>query len=91
MRAGHRGFVLRGEGKTKVNSIPAYHVFYTAVVDGRKMYGRDVLVVPERPGARDGVDIVMLAPAPKAMKLTSPMEVASTGTLSGPFKSFTLD
>lgn len=91
LRAGHRGFVLRGEGKTKVNSIPAYHVFYTAVVDGRKMYGRDVLVVPERPGARDGVDIVMLAPAPKAMKLTSPMEVASTGTLSGPFKSFTLD
>ena len=43
-------FVLRGEGKTRVNGVPAYHVLYTAVVEGRTMYGRDVLLLPERRG-----------------------------------------
>ena len=84
------GFELRGEGKTKVNNMPAYHVFYRAIVEGRRMYGRDVLIVPERPGAREGVDIAMLSPAPRASKLTSPMEVANKGVLAAPLKSFSL-
>ncbi|HEY4427017.1 MAG TPA: hypothetical protein VGN08_02310 [Solirubrobacteraceae bacterium] len=86
----YAGFELRGEGKTKVNNMPAYHVFYRAVVEGRRVYGRDVLIVPERPGARDGVDIVILTPAPRASKLTSPMEVANKGILATPLKSFSL-
>ena len=53
-------FVLRGEGKTRVNTVPAYDVLYTATVEGREMYGRDVLLLPERAGAREGVEIVML-------------------------------
>ena len=84
------GFELRGEGKTKVNNMPAYHVFYRALVEGRHVYGRDVLIVPERQGARDGVDIVMLTPFPRASKLTSPMEVANKGILATPLKSFSL-
>ena len=48
--------MLRGEGKTRVNTVPGYEVLYTATVDGREMYGRDVLLLPERPGAREGVD-----------------------------------
>jgi hypothetical protein len=86
----YSGFELRGEGKTKVNNVPAYHVFYTAVVDGRRMYGRDVLILPEHPGVREGVDIMMLMPAPKAFKLTSPIEVANKGILAAPLKSFTV-
>ena len=51
------GFVLRGEGKTRVNTVPAYNVLYTATVEGREMYGRDVLLLPERDGrARRGGD-----------------------------------
>jgi len=86
----HPGFVLRGEGKTKVNNMPSYHVFYTTVVEGRRMYGRDVLIVPERPGAREGVDVVMLTGAPTSWKVSSPMEVASTGILSRPLKSLSV-
>jgi hypothetical protein len=86
----YHGFVLRGEGKTKVNNAPAYHVFYTAIVEGRPIYGRDVFVVPERPGAREGVDIVMLTGVPKASKLSSPIEVANKGILSGPLKSLSV-
>jgi hypothetical protein len=84
------GFVLRGEGKTKVSNMPAYHVFYTTLVEGRTMYGRDVLIVPERPGAREGVDVVMLTVAPRSAKVSSPMEVAGTGILSRPLKSLSV-
>ena len=83
-------FVPRGEGKTRVNGVPAYNVFYTAVLDGQLMYGRDVLLLPERPGAREGVDIVMLSvPRTRSLKLTSPSEVAAQGVLSRPLKTFT--
>jgi hypothetical protein len=86
----YSGFTLSGEGSTKVNAVPAYNVMYSAIVDGRSMYGRDVLLLPERPGARDGVDIVMLT-APRANAgVKSPLEVATTGVLARPLKTFTL-
>jgi hypothetical protein len=83
------GFVLRGEGKTRVNAVPAYQVLYTAEVEGRTMYGRDVLLLPERQGAREGVDIVMLTSPTANTQVDSPLEVASTGVLLRPLKTFT--
>jgi hypothetical protein len=83
------GFVLRGEGKTRVNAVPAYQVLYTAVVEGRTMYGRDVLLLPERRGAREGVEIVMLTSPTANSQVDSPLEVASTGVLLRPLKTFT--
>jgi hypothetical protein len=83
------GFVLRGEGKTRVNAVPAYQVLYTALVEGRTMYGRDVLLLPERQGAREGVDIVMLTSPTANSQVDSPLEVASTGVLLRPLKTFT--
>ena len=85
------GFMLRGEGRAKVNSLPAYTVFYTFVLQGRRMYGRDALLVAERPGAREGVDIVMWTRALKASKLSSPLEIGGSGILQRPLKSFTLE
>jgi len=90
LRRRYKDFVLRGEGKTHVNTVPAYNVEYTANVEGRRMFGRDVLLLPQRQGAREGVDIVMLT-APKANpQVTSPLEVASTGVLLRPLTTFTL-
>jgi hypothetical protein len=86
----YAGFVLRGEGKTRVNTVPAYNVLYTAVVEGQTLYGRDVLLLPERAGARDGVDIVMLTSPTASSQVTSPLQVASAGVLSRPVKTFTL-
>jgi hypothetical protein len=83
------GFVLRGEGKTRVNAVPAYQVLYTAVVEGRTMYGRDVLLLPELHGAREGVEIVMLTSPTANSQVDSPLEVASTGVLLRPLKTFT--
>jgi hypothetical protein len=82
------GFVLRGEGKTRVNGVPAYQVLYTAIIAGRSMYGRDVLLLPEREGVREGVDIVMLTSPTANSQVDSPLEVAGTGVLLRPLKTF---
>jgi hypothetical protein len=84
----YRNFVLRGEGKTRVNTVPAYEVLYTAQVQGQTMWGRDVLLLPETPGARRGVDIVMLTTPTSSPQVTSPLEVASAGVLLRPLKTF---
>jgi hypothetical protein len=88
----YSGFQLRGEGKAKVAvGVAAYNIFYTAVVEGRTMYGRDFLVLRETVGARQGVDITMLTAPHTNAQVTSPLLVATAGALLGPFRSFTLD
>jgi hypothetical protein len=89
LRSQLRRFVLRGEGKTRVNTVPAYQVVYTASVDGHTMFGRNVLLLPESPGARAGVEIVMLTSPTANSQVTSPLEVASEGVLLKPLKTFT--
>jgi hypothetical protein len=96
LRRRYRDFVLRGDGvlqgdgNTQVNSVSAYNVVYTANVEGRRMFGRDVLLLPQRPGAREGVDIVMLTAPDANPQVTSPLETASAGVLLRPLKTFTL-
>ncbi len=88
----YTGFQLRGEGKGKVGvGVVAYNIFYTAVVEGRAMYGRDFLLFPERPGARRGVDIVMLTSPHSNSQVTSPLLVATAGVLHEPLRTFSLD
>jgi hypothetical protein len=83
------GFELRGEGKTRVNSgLVGYEILYTAEVEGRPMYGRDVLLLPPHRGARDGVYAVMLTSPGASTQVTSPLEVGSTGVLLRPLKTF---
>jgi hypothetical protein len=81
---------LRAEGTAKVVGPAGYDVFYSALIEGREMYGRDELVVPERLGAREGVDIVMLSAPAASSHGTSPLEVATSGALARPLRTFTL-
>ncbi len=90
LRASDRDFVLRGEGKTRVNAVPAYQVVYTTIVGGREMYGRNVLLLKQRPHARRGVTIAMLTSPTANAQVTSPSEVASEGVLLRPLKTFAL-
>lgn len=79
------GFRLEGEGKTRISaSLTGYGVFYSALVDGRKLYGRDVMLLPGRPGARRGVVVQMLS----GERATVAKPVASSGVLEKPLKSF---
>jgi hypothetical protein len=89
-RAQDPSFVLRGEGKAIVNSMSAYDVLYTTRVDGREVFGRDILLLPERAGAREGVAIVMLTARGVTKKVEGPNEVGSTGVLLHTLRSFTI-
>ena len=89
LAARFHGYSPRGEGKTRANGVPGYQILFAARVDGREMYGRDVLLLPPREGVRQGVSIVMLTSATAARSISSPMDVASTGVLLRPLKTFT--
>jgi hypothetical protein len=91
LRRSYPDFVLIGEGKTRVNTVPAYDVLYTARVEGRTMYGKNVLLVAEHPvGRRAGVDIVMLTAPGASRQIEGPIEVGTTGVLMRPLRSFNL-
>jgi hypothetical protein len=78
-------FRFEGEGKTRISStLAGYEVLYSAFLDGRTMHGRDVMLLPERFGARQGVVVEMLTSEP----VTVSEPVASSGVLEVPLKSF---
>jgi hypothetical protein len=86
---GYSDFELRGEGKARVNNVlSGYQVLFTADVEGQSMYGRDVLLLPQRPGVREGVVVSMLTSPTASAQVTSPMEVGATGVLLRPLKTF---
>jgi len=90
---GQRGFTLRGEGSTQIDSVSGYatyNIFYTTTLGGREMYGRDLLLLPERPGARRGVTIAMLTAAAGNRQVTSPLDVGLKGALEEPLSTFAL-
>jgi hypothetical protein len=79
------GFRLEGEGKTRISStLAGYDLLYSAVVDGQKLYGRDVILVPPRHGAQAGVVVEMLSSEPASIS----KPVASAGILETPLKTF---
>ena len=80
------GFDLGGEGKARVNNVPAYGIAYSLRLGGQTLYAREILLLPDRPGVRDGVDLVMLT-RPSAT-ITSPTLVGTVGVLQLPLRSF---
>jgi len=90
LRAQFKDFALQAEGKTRVNTVPAYQVIYTAQVDGQTMWGRNVLLLAEKPGIRRGVKIVMLTTPTANKEVKTPQEVAANGVLLRPLKTLTL-
>jgi hypothetical protein len=83
------GFELRGEGKTRIsNTLTGYQVAYSERLEGREVFARNVLLLPERPGVREGVVIAMLTSPTASAQVTSPLEVGETGVLLRPLKNF---
>jgi len=89
LRRRYSAFELRGEGISTVNGRTGYDVLYTASIGGRRYYGRNVLLLPERAGVREGVEIAMLTSSTASKQVRSPQEVATTGILLHPLKTFT--
>ncbi len=78
-------FRLEGEGKTRISStLAGYQVLYSALVNGQRLYGRDVILVPPHHGASKGVVVEMLSSEPASVS----KPVASSGVLETPLKTF---
>jgi hypothetical protein len=76
---------LEQEGKTRISStLGGYDIRYSAILAGRRIYGRDVMLLPPRPGAREGVIVEMLSSEPAS----GSNPVASGGVLEKPLKTF---
>lgn len=85
------GFRTDGEGVPEIAATDVYtgyQVFYRVRIDGQLLYGRDVMLLPAQPHARDGVVIRMLSAPESATSLTSPTLVGSEGILEGVLASF---
>jgi hypothetical protein len=98
-------FALVGEGPVRTSAfgsweelppstiyyhVPTYTIAFTALVGGRPMDGREVWLVPDRRGAREGVDIRMLTAASASGHAISPLSVGTVGVLSRPMRTFSL-
>ena len=54
-------FVLRSEGRTRINRQPGYQIQYQTRRGGRTTYGRRTFLFADEPAQRDGADINLLA------------------------------
>ncbi len=91
---GQSGFVLRGQGSTQIDAVSSTPPTTSSTpprVRGREMYGRNVLLLPERPGARRGVEIAMLTAVAGNRQVTSPLDVGVKGALEEPLGTFALE
>jgi hypothetical protein len=103
LAARYQHFVLVGQGPVRTSAfgsweelppstiyyhVPTYTIAFTARVQGRLVYGRDVWLVPNRPGAREGVEIRMLSAA--RAHAGSPLTIGTVGVLSRPLRTFRL-
>ncbi|HEY2631473.1 MAG TPA: hypothetical protein VGI26_03755 [Solirubrobacteraceae bacterium] len=78
-------FKLKGEGKTRITStLAGYDVRYTMLLDGRAMYGRDIMLMPPGRHVLEGVVIEMLTD--EHASVAKP--VANSGVLETPLKTF---
>lgn len=91
MRRREPGFILRSEGKARVNSQPGYQIQYQLSRGGRTWYGRRALLFPdprEEPGARAGADVDVRAARSDVVPNVD--EVGSNGPTKLPYRSFRL-
>ena len=84
VRVGSHPCYARLVVQTDGTQTPGYDVRYSATVAGRRIYGRDVMLLPPGPGVREGVVIEMLSNEPASA--SNP--VASGGVLEKPLKTF---
>lgn len=86
MRRTYPGFILRSEGRTRINRQPGYQIQFQTRVDGRTAYGRRTLLFPDEPAVREGADITVLSVRSPAIPNVD--AVGSNGPMKQPYRSF---
>jgi len=81
------GFRLQSEGKTRITStLAGYDIRYSALVEGHRLSGRDIFLLPSGGPVREGVVLEMLTS--EHTSVAKP--VATQGVLEKPLKTFSL-
>lgn len=80
------GFVLRSEGRTRVNLNPGYVIVYQGTEAGRTLYGKRYLLYPDVPSPRTGAELDLRARRSGAVP--SADAVGDNGPLKLPLRSF---
>jgi hypothetical protein len=81
------GFSLQGEGKTRITpTLAGYDIRYSVLLDGRRIYGRDVFLLPGGAHVREGVVLEMLT----SERASVAKPVATQGVLERPLKTFSI-
>lgn len=87
LRRRFAGFRLQSEGKTRITStLAGYDVRYSALIDGQRLSGRDIFLLPSGAHVREGVVLEMLTS--EHASVAKP--VATQGVLEKPLKTFSL-
>ncbi len=81
-------FVLRSEGRARVNGQPGYQIQFQTTHNGHTVYGRRALLFEDKPGVRDGADITMLAT--RSPTIPNVDAVGSNGPTKLVYRSFRL-
>jgi hypothetical protein len=82
-------FELADEGRVRINENPGYAIGFRARQDGRRVWGRTILLVPgtDPPEpVRDGARLDLLARAGSGV--SNPADVGAVGQLKLPLRSF---
>jgi hypothetical protein len=79
------GFVALDEGKARIRDAPGYQVGFRARLDGRTVFGREVLLVPNQPGVRDGLVITVLQTHAAGAHAVD--DVGTVSAIKKPFRS----
>jgi len=88
MRRADPTFVLRSEGRARVNGQPGYQIQYQVTRNGQTVYGRRALLFEDKPGVRDGADITLLAT--RSPTIPNVDAVGSNGPTKLVYRSFRL-
>jgi len=88
MRRADPGFVLRSEGRTRINQQPGYQIQFQTRVGGRLAFGRRTILFKDEPGVRQGADITLLSV--RSPTIPNVDAVGSNGPLKQPYRSFRL-
>jgi hypothetical protein len=79
-------FEIADEGRARVNDSPGYTVGWTAVLRGRRIFGREYLLFPAVPGVRAGAHIALLSTY--AGGAAAAGDVGRVGALKAALRSF---
>lgn len=88
MQAADPAFILRSEGRTRINRQPGYQIQYQTRRDGRTAYGRRTFLFADEPAQRDGADLNLVAVRSPSMPNVD--AVGSNGPTKLPYRSFRL-